>query len=87
MHVATILICHFLIGFLLVDVLIKILPEYWKDKFEENALEADEMQDVWYENEKIIYLLIVCLGSLLAAAMIIAKIHRSVKRFFKPKAK
>lgn len=87
MYLLTILICHLLIGFASVDFLIKILPRYWEDKFKENALEADQLQDTWYEHENIIYFLVVVFGTFLCIAMLMAKIERLVKRFFKPKQK
>lgn len=87
MKLLIILICHFLIGFLIVDWIISVLPKYWEDKFEENALEADELQDTWYEYENVIYFLIVCFGTFLAVAMLMAKANKSIKRIFKPKTK
>ena len=54
MKLFIILICHFIIGFSIVDWIISVLPKYWEDKFQENALEADELQDAWYENENVI---------------------------------
>ena len=87
MNLLIILICHFLIGFSIVDFIISVLPKYWEDKFEENALEADELQDAWYENENVIYFLIVCFGTFLAIAMLMAKASKSIKRLFKPKIK
>lgn len=87
MQLLIILICHLLIGFSIVDWIMSVLPKYWEDKFEENALEADELQDTWYEYENVIYFLIVCFGTFLAVAMLIAKANKSIKRLFKPKIK
>ncbi len=87
MKLLIILICHLLIGFSIVDWITSVLPKYWEDKFEENALEADELQDAWYENENVIYFLIVCFGTFLAIAMLVAKANKSIKRFFNPKIK
>lgn len=87
MQLLIILICHLLIGFSIVDWVMSVLPKFWEDKFKENALEADELQDTWYEYEHVIYFLIVVFGSFLAVAMLAAKAKKSVKRFFKPKQK
>lgn len=87
MNLLIILICHILIGFSIVGWIVSVLPKYWEDKFEENALEADELQDAWYENESVIYFLIVCFGTFLAVAMLMAIANKSVKQFLKPKQK
>jgi len=84
MLLITIIVGNFIAGMAIADFISKVLPDYWEWAFKKHsALEADEMQDAWYENETVIYLIIICFGYLLMILLLFAKAQSIIKKLTK----
>ena len=82
--ILTIIIGNFVAGMAIADFVYKVLPDYWEWAFKKHsALEADEMQDTWYENEHVIYFVIICLGYPIMLLLLFAKMKSVIKKLTK----
>lgn len=86
MNLIIIITCNFLAGAAIAHFIQDHLPDYWEWAFKKHsALEADEMQDNWYENEHAIYLIIFLFGYvfmfLILCAFIYGRIKKLIKKF------
>lgn len=85
MYLTIIICCNFLAGSAIAHFIQDALPDYWEWAFKKHsALEADEMQDAWYGNERVIYFIIIVLGYpfmfLFLYAFILGRIRKMVKK-------
>ena len=63
MDLIIIISCNFVAGLAIAEFIYSVQPDFWRYMFEKHsALEADEMQDAWFENERAIYLIIILFG-------------------------
>ena len=63
MNLIILISCNFIAGAAIAHFIQEVLPDYWEYAFKKHsALEADEMQDAWYENEQVIYAIIILFG-------------------------
>lgn len=84
MLLITIIVGNFIAGMAIADFIHKFLPDYWEWAFKKHsALEADEMQDTWYQYEHIIYCVIICLGYPLMILLLLAKLKGTIKKLIK----
>lgn len=84
MLLITIIVGNFIAGMAIADFIYKFLPDYWEWAFKKHStLKADQMQDDWYQNEHIIYCVIICLGYPLMILLLLAKLKGTIKKLIK----
>lgn len=86
MYLIIIITCNFLAGLAVAEFVYRLQPDFWKYMFEKHpAIEADEMQDAWYNNEQVIYFIIIVLGYpfmlFILYCFILGRIRKIVKKF------
>ena len=75
---------NFVAGMAIADFVYKVSPEFWEYMFnEKTALEADEMQNTWYENEYVVYFIIICLGYPIMLYLLFAIVQSIIKKLTK----
>lgn len=80
----TIIAGNFIAGMAIADFVHEVLPDYWEWAFKKHsALEADEMQDAWYQYENVIYFMIICLGYPIMLLLLFAKMKSIIKKLTK----
>lgn len=84
MALITVIAFNFITGAAIAQFIHSVQPEFWKYMFEKyTTLEADEMQDAWYGNERLIYPLIIILGYPLMIFILFAFFRSRILKFFK----
>ena len=84
MLLLSIIIGNFVAGMAIADFIYKVLPDYWEWAFKKHsALEADEMQDVWYSNEGLIYFFIVIFGYVFMFLILFCVLKSKIRKVFK----
>ena len=84
MNPIIIITCNFLAGAAIAHFIQDRLPDYWEWAFKKHsALEADEMQDAWYQYEHVIYFIIICFGYPIMLLLLFAKMKSVIKKLTK----
>lgn len=85
MATITVIVFNFIAGAAIAQFVYSIQSDFWKHMFEKHStVEADEMQDAWYDNEELIYFSIVIFGYvfmlLILFGILASKIHKALKK-------
>lgn len=85
MNLIIIITCNFVAGLAIAEFIYRLQPDFWRYMFEKYpTLEADEMQDAWYENEQVIYFIVVVFGYVfmfyILYAFILGRIRKIIKK-------
>lgn len=84
MATITVIAFNFIAGAAIAQFIHSVQSDFWKHMFEKHStLEADEMQDAWYNSEGLIYFLIVIFGYVFMFLILFGLLRSKIRKAFK----
>lgn len=81
MDLLIIISCNFLAGLAVAHFVYNVQDKFWRHMFNKySTLEADEMQDTWFEHEKLIYFLIILFGYVFMFLILFGVLKKKFKK-------
>lgn len=75
---------NFVAGLAIAEFIYSVQSDFWQHMFNKySALEADEMQDNWYANERVIYLFIILFGYIFMALILFGFFKGRIRKIMK----